>query len=181
MTDELNEAQEGMTKVGAMLALTVETALARALDPARGTVASCRCIMASIFRKPDGRGRQADERVETDRRAMICPQHPEALWCDDPWCIRRHVELQHADDDPVARCFACEREIPEDKVTPVFAVVQLHRAVPICYSVQNEYGAERKVTYSGDLWTYPVTYLCPEHAGLVELPIRMGWPMGYAS
>jgi hypothetical protein len=24
--------------------------------------------------------------------------------------------------------------------------------------------------------TLPVTYLCPRHAGLFELPLRMAWP-----
>jgi hypothetical protein len=56
----------------------------------------------------------------------------------------------------------------------VTAEVQLHRPIPV-YDANRARGDWSAI--SGTIRTLPVGYLCPRHAELVMLPLRMGWPM----
>jgi hypothetical protein len=151
-----------------MLALVVEDALAPALGP-RQRVHACTHVVGDV----SGRNLlRTGSSVAVEQRALICPMHPGELLCDEDRCVRHHHQQFHADDDPTAYCFVCEIPVPEEVVTPVWGVVQLHRAVPLFAPTTSG----RYFTYSGELWTLPVTYLCPRHSGLVEVPIRVAWP-----
>jgi len=55
----------------------------------------------------------------------------------------------------------------------VVARVELHRQVPF-YADHRARG--QWFTYSGDLWTLPVAWLCPRHKDAVDLPLKMAWP-----
>ena len=71
----------------------------------------------------------------------------------------------------------CAKKVRDD-FAPVVAEVQLHKPAAI-YDDNRSTG--KWFQYAGALWTLPVTYLCPRHAGLVELPLRMAWPTDASS
>ncbi len=171
--DELHaraDVAAGLVTVGAALAQVIEDALQPVLDGGpRGRVQSCLHGMDEAVKQ----GVPASGSIDLDHHSLICPMHPHlGILCDEEKCIESHARTYHKDDDPVARCFVCESPIPEDLVTPVFAVVQLHRAVPLWGS----FTSGKIPAMRGEIWTYPVTFLCLEHAGSVDLPIRMAWP-----
>lgn len=108
--------------------------------------------------------------------------HPERLVCDAGTCVEDHYREQHGDEHETARCFVCETPIRED-FTPVFAEIVLHKNVNVefpMYVMPDGIPLQNiGMAYSGVLRTRPVAYLCPRHAGLVELPIRMAWPTSF--
>jgi hypothetical protein len=55
----------------------------------------------------------------------------------------------------------------------VDAEVQLYRGVPF---YADSPGRSRFFVFRGTINVLPVAYLCPQHAGLVQLPLRMAWP-----
>lgn len=187
MSDELNEAQEGMAKVGAMLALAVENALQHATGgPSNGRVQTCLHMGELASHRRTTAGKPVPEEGSRDVQVFVCPFHPEhGLLCDTADCVSQHYAHEHHGEFDEARCFACEAPMLDpitgmrDDFTPVFAEVTLHSAVRVWTpSVRTSRSSYSDTSYVGDLATLPVAYLCPLHADLVELPIRMGWPMG---
>jgi hypothetical protein len=113
---------------------------------------------------------------ELDRMAFLCVRHPERLLCDERespgvslGCANLHMAQEHK-DEIVARCFTCAQPIPEDEVTPVFAVITLHQPLSVYH------GPDRSFRYMGELETLPITYLCQRHRDQMDLPIRIMWP-----
>lgn len=188
---ELSEAQEGMAKVGTMLAQVVEDALRPTLLPYRpgrvvgghwvdegnatghdGYVLACEHIRLVV---PEGGHLCCGaEPVVVDRKAYLCPMHPERLLCDAEDCMTRHFAERHGDDPFPPPCFECGEPVEADFV-PVFAEITLHRNINV--GIIDQAGAtDLRMAYGGVLLTTPVAYLCCKHAGLVGVPIRMAWP-----
>lgn len=171
--DELRRRTEiawGLTQHGLWLAEKVAESLYPAL--AGRPVKACPHVMdAATADAPDGT-LAADDRRAVDARIWLCPDHPHRLLCSLSGCMPDHWRLYHRDEPPDGRCFVCGTDVHPDMETPIFAVVQLHRAVPV------RYGPDRYFTYSGELETWPAAFLCIDHAGSVDLPIRMAWPTG---
>lgn len=190
---ELSEAQEGMAKVGTMLAQVVEDALRPTLLPYRpgrvvgghwvdegnatghdGYVLACEHVqVGTAWNRKDA------PPVVVDRNAYLCPMHPERLLCDAEDCMTRHFAERHGDDDPFPPpCFECGEPVEADFV-PVFAEITLHRNINLGYPEFDGQLTNISLAYGGVLLTTPVAYLCVRHAGLVGVPIRMGWPMRF--
>jgi hypothetical protein len=170
---ELAEARPGMVKLGAMLAAVVEDKLRPALNDRR--VQSCLHVLDDVYARLPHGGQTA-----SNRQVYICPMHPYRLLCDAPpsghtWqgCVTSHYATEHKDEHLTGKCFVCEARLRDD-FTPIVAEVQLHRPVVI---YDDNRARDHWFQYTGTLVTLPVTYLCPRHMGLVELPLRMAWPM----
>ncbi len=171
---EMISAIPGMVKLGTMVAAVVEDALADARNGRR--MQSClHAVDEANTGNPGGGMLPIGWRRETSRTAFLCVRHPRRLLCDKPagrvgpGCVAHHFVTEHR-DEAVARCFTCEQPIPEEGVTPVFAVVALRQPL----SVSSSY--DREFQYRGELQTLPITYLCPRHARQVDLPIPITWP-----
>jgi len=160
-------AKPGIMKLGALLALAVEDKLSPALK--NGKVQSCLHALDEINAK--GILPRGGQRVLETRQALICPFHPERLICNK--CAAAHLEHYHnTPEHQAVGCYVCQAPWRED-FEGVVAQVQLHRPVPF-YDDHRARG--QWFTYSGDLWTLPVAWLCPRHEGAVNLPLKMAWP-----
>ena len=172
---EMISAIPGMVKLGTMVAAVVEDALADARNGRR--MQSClHAVDEANTGNPGGGMLPIGWRRETSRTAFLCVRHPRRLLCDKPagrvgpGCVAHHFVTEHRDEAAVARCFTCEQPIPEEGVTPVFAVVALRQPLTVSSSYDREF------QYRGELHTLPITYLCPRHARQVNLPIPITWP-----
>jgi hypothetical protein len=86
-------------------------------------------------------------------------------------CTYRSAILQGGREDELpAHCFTCAQPIPEDEVTPVFALITLRQPLTV------HHGPDREFRYMGELETLPITYLCSRHRDQVDLPIQLKWP-----
>jgi len=160
-------AKPGIMKLGALLALAVEDELAPALKNER--VRSCLHALDEINAK--GLLPLGGQRVLETRQALICPFHPDRLLCNK--CAAAHLARYHnTPEHQAVGCYVCQAPWRED-FEGVVAQVQLHRPVPF-YDDRRARG--QWFTYSGDLWTLPVAWLCPRHEGLQPDPLRMVWP-----
>ena len=172
--DDLTPEQRALAILGGMIAQVAEDALAPALANRR--VQSCLHVMDDVFRRgplsPDGE-------AASERNVFLCPMHPERLLCDAPGidgvfrgCLISHYETHHAGEHSTASCFICSAPLRDDFV-PVDAEVLLHRGVPFYADGR---GGNRYFVYRGLINVLPAAYLCPRHADLVQLPLRMAWP-----
>lgn len=166
-------AAPATARLAAALALTVEDALRPALHG--GRVRACEHV--TLGAEWDTKNPRP---VAVDRCAFLCPMHPERLVCDAGTCVEDHYAEHHGDEHETAGCFVCKESPIREDFTPVFAEILLHRNVNLEFP---EYVMPDGIplqniglAYGGVLLTLPVAYLCPEHACLVELPIRMAWP-----
>jgi hypothetical protein len=164
-----------MAKLGGWVTQRVETALAPALEGRRKY--SCLHILDDILKKwsiPFG-----EEIGLVGRKPLLCPLHPDRLLCNRPQCVTDHL-YQHHRREHEAACFVCEEpmidpitHVLRDDYEGVTAIIQLHQQVPF---YDDNRGRDRWYVYRGELVTLPMAYLCPRHAGLLELPVRMAWP-----
>jgi hypothetical protein len=160
-------AKPGILKLGALLALAVEDKLSPALKNRK--VQSCLHALDEI--NTQGYLPLGGQRVLETRQALLCPFHPERLICNK--CTAAHLEHYHnTPEHQGVGCYVCQAPWRED-FEGVVAQVQLHRPVPF-YDDNRARG--QWFTYSGDLWTLPVAWLCPRHKGAVNLPLKMAWP-----
>jgi hypothetical protein len=158
----------GLTMHGMWLAEKVNESLHPALIGRR--VKACPHVMDAATADKPNHKLAADERRAIDATVYVCPDHPHRLLCSLPGCLPEHWRLYHRDESPDGRCFVCGADVHPDLEQPIWAVIQLHRALPV------RHGTDRFFTYVGELKTWPVTFLCLDHAGSVDLPIRMIWP-----
>lgn len=153
----------------ASLALVVEDALSPALRGER--------VKACEHAKVGTSGNRHDAPpVEVERRAYLCPMHPDRLLCDLPGCLDRHYEQDHLEEMQTAGCFVCEKPISQVKCLPVVADVMLHRGIPLAFPDADGFLTNLSLEYRGALRTTAMAWLCHLHNEVVELPLRMAWP-----
>ena len=87
-------------------------------------------------------------------------------------CVGSHYATEHKDEQTTGACFVCRARVRDD-FKPIVAEVQLHR--PVMFYDDNR-ARNHWFTYSGTLVTWPVSYLCPRHVDLVQLPLRRAGP-----
>lgn len=159
-------AAYAMAKVSAMLAMTVDDMLGRALRG--GRVPACMCIndLRSVARTTAGVA--VPPEGSRERTVFICPFHPKQLLCDR--CVPGHYKREHHGEYETTSCFTCTASPITAEFTPVVAQITLLKPLPIVMP------ARTNALYTGELFTLPVSYLCPRHAQLLELPLEMSWP-----
>lgn len=176
-------ALPGLMKLSAMLAQSVEDALAPVLEG--GRVRSCLHILdAGAWRMVPG-----EQRNDPELRPLLCPSHPERLLCNSPApiggndksCLATHYAQEHP-HEVEARCFVCEMPIVDeltglrDDFEGITAEVTLHRNIPF---LDDNRHRDFWWQFGGVLGVPPVAYLCPRHSQAAgKLPWNMGWPMG---
>jgi hypothetical protein len=153
--------------LGAMLAEVVGGMLTPAL--AGQKVQSCLHIMDSLLN--DGILPVGTSVASEKLQALICPFHTDRLICNI--CVGEHVEHTHKGFAEQSACFLCSTPWRED-FEGVNARVQLLE--PISFYDDNR-ARGRWFTFSGELWTLPLVWLCPRHKDAMgDLPWQMTWP-----
>lgn len=167
------EAMPKLAQLGAVIAKGVENALAPRGDAQR--VFSCLHILDSMaLPVPNMMGINHEE-----RRALICPMHPEKLLCNDPKCLGWHYRQHHPDEALHARCFVCEAPMLDPITGELHDFTGITGRVTLRAPVKfydDRRSQDQWFTYSGVLGVLPVAYLCARHGRCVDLPLQMEWP-----
>lgn len=182
----------GFSNMAYAFALSLEDALNPALSGRRIETCSHMHTLFSTRRTPEGRF--VPEEGSRDRQVLLCALHPHGtaathqLFCQED--VVQHYETEHYGEYDRAVCAVCETplRVPardgsgyvyRGDFTPVFGVIELLKPLPVQFFRPR--GGDWLATngdYVGDITTTALTYLCPEHAGAVDLPLRYLWPAG---
>lgn len=166
---EIRGAGPALQELDAYIRQGVEDKLAPALENRK--VQSCLHIMDDMLNQ--GRLRSGGKVDAGKHQPLICIDHPYRLLCNQPKCLETHVRIDHKDDpETVGRCYVCQAPWREDSTE---VTMQVHLRKPVPFFADNR-ARDRWITFSGDLWTLPVAFLCPRHADALALPLQMQWP-----
>jgi hypothetical protein len=198
---ENEAARGGIVELGIMLALTVQDALAPALQPQKTGTSFESFVNACEHAKLGTRLTGEDEfgwalPAEVRRTVYLCPQHPGELICNVGDCYMGHWLDEHAGEFDIAKCFVCDTPMRDELThayredfTPIVAEVVLRRPLNLGVAdpFPGEFPAGRRPVlrmlnlafHSGTLVTLPCGYLCPRHEDAAgKLPWQIEWPGG---